>query len=153
MAVALHPQGAPAGIITRRASVPTTYRSGGAGGRISSVRSARDSGHLRVVAGVAASRPAATPAVYRRRRLVLGGIVAALVGAIIGIGIVGEADADMATGANISAPQSLIAQPGDTLWAIARRIVPEGNIVDLVDELVRLNGQTIQAGQVVRLPG
>ena len=78
MAVALHPQGAPAGIINRRASVPTTYRSGGAGGRISSVRSARDSGHLRVVAGVAASRPAATPAVYRRRRLVLGGIVAAL---------------------------------------------------------------------------
>ena len=102
---------------------------------------------------MAASRPAATPAVYRRRRLVLGGIVAALLGAIVGIGIVGEAEADMATVANMSAPQSIVAQPGDTLWAIARRIVPEGNIVDLVDELVRLNGQTIQAGQVVRLPG
>jgi LysM repeat protein len=85
--------------------------------------------------------------------LVLGGIVAALLGAIVGIGIVGEAEADMATVANMSAPQSIVAQPGDTLWAIARRIVPEGNIVDLVDELVRLNGQTIQAGQVVRLPG
>jgi LysM repeat protein len=53
----------------------------------------------------------------------------------------------------MSAPKSIIAQPGDTLWAIARRIVPEGNIVELVDELVRINGQTIQAGQVVRLPG
>ena len=91
--------------------------------------------------------------VYRRRRLVLGGIVAALLGAIVGIGIVGKAEADMATVANMSAPKSIIAQPGDTLWAIARRIVPEGNIVELVDELVRINGQTIQAGQVVRLPG
>ena len=67
--------------------------------------------------------------------------------------MVGKADADQATTANLSAKHTLVAQPGDTLWAIARRITPTGNIVDLVDELVRLNGQTIQAGQVVRLPG
>lgn len=50
------------------------------------------------------------------------------------------------------APEFVVAKPGDTIWAIARRIMPEGNINGLVAELVRLNGATINAGQQVRIP-
>ena len=83
MAVALHTQPSTHGNRSSRATVPTTYRSGGAGGRVSSVRSARDSGHLRIVAGnVAARRPAVTPAIYRRRRIVVAAIFAAVLGAV-----------------------------------------------------------------------
>lgn len=50
------------------------------------------------------------------------------------------------------APDYVVAKPGDTIWAIARRIMPVGNINGLVAELVRLNGATINAGQQVRIP-
>jgi Tfp pilus assembly protein FimV len=49
-------------------------------------------------------------------------------------------------------PRTVIAQPGDTLWAIAQRVAPQANISELVDELVRLNGDAIVAGQLVRIP-
>jgi hypothetical protein len=38
------------------------------------------------------------------------------------------------------------------LWAIARRVAPEGNIAELVEQLVVLNGDAIQVGQQVRIP-
>lgn len=50
------------------------------------------------------------------------------------------------------APRTVVAKPGDTIWAIARRIMPEGNINALVAELVQLNGASINAGQLVRIP-
>jgi len=49
-------------------------------------------------------------------------------------------------------PRTVIAQPGDTLWAIAKRVAPQANISDLVDQLVRINGDAIVAGQLVRIP-
>ncbi len=49
-------------------------------------------------------------------------------------------------------PRTVIAQSGDTIWDIARTIVPKGGIADLVAELVRLNGSHIEPGQVIRIP-
>lgn len=78
------------------------------------------------------------------------GLLAVIFG-LIGI-FGGAARADENTPDRVFAPRVVIAQPGDTLWAIARRIAPVGNITELVDQLVLMNGAEITAGQEVRLP-
>ncbi len=115
-----------------------------------------------------ASRPAArrsaqhpsmayTPSVatYQRRRLVVL-VAAMLVLGVVIAGVIGAtgttAQADQAVAGQSIEPRTVIAQPGDTLWAIAKRVAPEANISDLVDQLVRINGDAIVAGQVVRIP-
>ena len=115
-----------------------------------------------------ASRPAArrsaqhpsmayTPSVatYQRRRLVVLVAVMLVLGVVIA-GVIGAtgttAQADQAVAGQSIEPRTVIAQPGDTLWAIAQRVAPQANISDLVDELVRLNGDAIVAGQLVRIP-
>jgi nucleoid-associated protein YgaU len=50
------------------------------------------------------------------------------------------------------APRTVVATHGDTLWDIARTVVPTGDISDLVSELVRMNGSRIEPGQVIRIP-
>lgn len=47
---------------------------------------------------------------------------------------------------------TVTARPGDTLWSIARRLHPDSDVRRLVDDMVLLNGTTIQIGQEVRLP-
>ena len=49
-------------------------------------------------------------------------------------------------------PRTVVAAPGDSLWNIARRISPTGNISSLVDQLVRLNGEQVSVGQIIRIP-
>lgn len=50
------------------------------------------------------------------------------------------------------ASRGYVVRPGDTLWAIARRIQPSGDVRPLVEELSRRNGgPAIQAGQVMYL--
>ena len=102
--------------------------------------------------------PRPSEAVYRRRRLVVGTVLALMVvtaglavnEALAGIGGVTASAADTAPS---NAPTTVTALPGDTLWAIA---VEHHGSVDLhryLDRLVLLNGgPSIQAGQVVRLP-
>jgi nucleoid-associated protein YgaU len=63
-----------------------------------------------------------------------------------------QAEAGSANSSAANAPRFVIAQHGDTLWAIARRVAPEGNIAELVEQLVVLNGDAIQVGQQVRIP-
>jgi LysM repeat protein len=83
-------------------------------------------------------------------------IVALVLLAVSTFGLVavfgGSARAHQNTSGRVSMPHVVIAQPGDTLWAIARRIVPMGSITKLVDQLVAMNGDEIVAGQEVRLP-
>jgi nucleoid-associated protein YgaU len=115
-----------------------------------------------------ASRPAArrsaqhpsmayTPSVatYQRRRLVVLVATMLILGVVIA-GVIGAtgttAQADQAVAGQSIEPRTVIAQPGDTLWAIAKRVAPQANISDLVDELVRINGDAIVAGQLVRIP-
>ena len=119
-----------------------------------------------------ASRPAVRPAVrrsaqhpsmantasvatYQRRRLVVLVAVMLILGVVIA-GVIGAtgttAQADQAVVGQSIEPRTVIAQPGDTLWAIAKRVAPQANISDLVDQLVRINGDAIVAGQLVRIP-
>lgn len=56
------------------------------------------------------------------------------------------------TPAAVAAGPTIVAEPGDTLWTIARRVAPGTDVRPLVDDLVALNGSTIQPGQAVRLP-
>lgn len=46
-----------------------------------------------------------------------------------------------------------VVQPGDTLWSIARRLQPDGDVRPLVDQLVDLNGGTdLAVGQRLPIP-
>jgi hypothetical protein len=80
--------------------------------------------------------------------------LSALVGAAVDVGGRTVAATDVAS-ASGAAPVARIhvAQPGDTLWAIADLYRGEIGRGRFVDALIALNGGTvIQAGQAVRLP-
>jgi len=103
-----------------------------------------------------APRPSA--ATYRRRRAVVGTVLAALVA----VGMVAAHDVLAGSGgvpasAAVSLPAQartrVVAQAGDTLWSIASAHHGDISITRYVDALVDLNGgATIQAGQEVVLP-
>ena len=109
--------------------------------------------HLRLVPTPTPIRlPKVSASTYRRRRLVAMAAIA-LVGALaFGVLAGTQAEAGSANSSAANAPRFVIAQHGDTLWAIARRVAPEGNIAELVEQLVVLNGDAIQVGQQVRIP-
>ena len=94
-------------------------------------------------------RPAVSQRTFQRRRMAVGAVL-----------VFGLASAFISTGAfasdpessQQSAPRTVIAKSGDTLWDIAHRLVPNGNITAMVDELVQLNGDQIFPGQVIRIP-
>jgi nucleoid-associated protein YgaU len=86
---------------------------------------------------------------FRLRRRVLGVTVVFIsVTAVVTSGAVASDPSQE----NVSVPRTVVAQHGDTLWDIARTIVPEGSIGDLVTDMVRLNGSHIEPGQVIRIP-
>ena len=106
-----------------------------------------------------------SPAVYRRRRVVaLILAVALVVVAMAGIRAVlrpltgsDEGRPLSALGASAPVPagtETLLVQPGESLWDIARDLQPAGDLRPLVDELAALNGgATLEAGQNLLLPG
>lgn len=54
----------------------------------------------------------------------------------------------------VSAGRTHVVRPGDTLWAIARKIKPEGDLRPVVDELARrTGGRPLQPGQRIELDG
>ena len=99
---------------------------------------------------VAKSRPSAR--VYRRRRMVVGTALAVAVASMVTIAMGTSAIANEPGVGNQAVPRAIVVQQGDTLWEIARRIAPTGNISNLVDELVRINGADLQVGQIIRVP-
>jgi Tfp pilus assembly protein FimV len=67
--------------------------------------------------------------------------------------IVAAATAGSAATAARRAGSGYVVQPGDTLWSIARRLQPEGDVRPLVDQLVDLNGGTdLAVGQQLPIP-
>ncbi|MCB1039100.1 MAG: LysM domain-containing protein [Acidimicrobiales bacterium] len=56
-------------------------------------------------------------------------------------------------GRESAAAATVEVRAGDSLWTIARRLQPSGDIRPLVDRLVELNGPgALQVGQVVQVP-
>lgn len=95
---------------------------------------------------------------YRRRRMVVGAILAA----VTAVGIVsvhdvlvgrGGVPASAAEGRPALVRSTVTARPGDTLWSIAELHRGSVPIARYVDKLVDLNGgASIRAGQAVILP-
>ena len=83
------------------------------------------------------------------RRRVVGATVIFAVASVV---VTSGAFASNPSPAEQVVPRTVIAKSGDTLWDIARTIVPRGSVADLVSEMVRLNGSHIEPGQVIRIP-
>lgn len=121
---------------------------------------------LRVIHGGRARRRGTRPlpaAVYRRRRVVVATLLAAVLVGVLALASLGLNAIGTGTSAGpASAPapaagpvaDSYVVQPGDTLWTIARTIQPSGDVRPLVDRLAdRAGGAGIQAGQRIDLDG
>jgi len=104
--------------------------------------------------------PCSPPSVatYRRRRAVVGTVLAVFVavGAVATHDVLagsGGVPASAAVSLPAQARMRIVAQPGDSLWSIASAHHGDISITRYVDTLVDLNGgPTIQAGQEVVLP-
>ena len=109
-----------------------------------------------------AVRVAPTVRTLRRRRLMV--LLAAVIAALL---LVLAASRAAATFRDVpaSVPErrpapalstsasAYVVQPGDTLWSIARRMQPQGDVRPLVDELVHQNGGTdLAVGQRLAIP-
>ena len=100
----------------------------------------------------------ASEATYRRRRAVVGTVLAIVVatGIVVTHDVLagpGGVPASAAAGLPAPARTTITAQPGDSLWSIARAHRGDVPITRYVDKLVSLNGgPSIQAGQAVVLP-
>lgn len=122
--------------------------------------------HVATPTGVAPVRPVSAPpagrivseATYRRRRAVVGTVLAVLfaVTAVLAHDVLagsGGGPASAAASQPALVRQTVTAQPGDTLWSIGQTYHGSVSIARYVDKLVDLNGgASIQAGQAVLLP-
>lgn len=99
--------------------------------------------------------PAST---YRRRRLVAAVVVAGLlIAAWAALGALGGALTASGRSAPNRGSQASVAAvevgPGDTLWTIARRLQPSGDVRPLVDRLAASRGGTVlQVGERIEVP-
>ncbi len=99
-----------------------------------------------------------TEATFRRRRLVVGTVCAVLVvfaGLVVNEVLAGDGGATASAAVAGPTPQRLTvtAQPGDTLWSIARKFHGSVDVNRFLDRLITLNGgASIQIGQAVVLP-
>lgn len=91
--------------------------------------------------------------VYRRRRFGVMALVATVAAAAT-FSVFSAFGSSAAANGTVGqqAPKYVVVQAGDTLWSIGERIAPNAPITEVVDELVRLNGTSIQAGQLIRIP-
>jgi nucleoid-associated protein YgaU len=111
---------------------------------------------------------APTRATYLRRRLVAATFLATLVASTAVAVQHGLADrgSEPASAASVGHPTfgatgvvvagalgTYVVQPGDTLWSIARRVHPTGNVGEYVDALVALHGGArLEVGDRIQLP-
>jgi len=129
--------------------------------------------HLRLVDGEVGDQGALTHGpnhrqslgTYWRRRVVCLVIAAALLWVLVGAAgsVIGGTSKEQslqvqtvfesAAGQSLAAGQVVIVKPGDTLWSIARKLQPTGDIRPLVDRIAKINnGHSLIAGQALVLP-
>jgi len=109
-------------------------------------------------AGRRSARPSA--AVYRRRRLAAGVLAVLLVvmagwavTTVAALGGVPASAPERGPASSPAAPTEVVVRPGDTMWSIATRLQPEGDVRGLVRRLVEANGgPAIQPGDVLVVP-
>lgn len=94
-------------------------------------------------------RPRPTAETFRRRRMT---VATGLVFAAASVFWATTAIASDPASDYAKPPRTVVAQPGDTIWGIARQIAPTGDISELVDALILANGSRIEVGQVIRIP-
>jgi LysM repeat protein len=111
---------------------------------------------LRLIPGGRSARPTATrPVLAIAAGLVL---VLVLMFATVAVGrgaLAGLAPAPASSGVPASAVsgRTVVVAPGDTLWSIARRLQPTGDVRPLVDRLAAANGgPVIAAGDRLVVP-
>jgi len=125
--------------------------------------------HLRLVTEAEPARrtePTDRPAPSRRLRGLALGLGLAVLVALASLGILAFLGADAAastpassTGATAvvvaepSAPRWVVVQSGDSLWTVARRLQPSGDVRALVDRLAARVGASIVVGQRIDVTG
>ncbi len=89
---------------------------------------------------------------YRRRRAVVALAFLTVALALSFILPNTSAAAEQGEVASVVSQKYVVAQTGDTMWSIAQRVDPYGNITLLVDQLVIINGGTVTPGQKILIP-
>lgn len=128
MAAIVRPNQAPNEAVARR---PSTARSSAP--RLTVVHGGRSSQHLAIV--------------YRRRRVVAAFVALLLLAGLVVTGravALAVAPAPPGSGPAVAptgeVTEVVVVQPGDTLWGLARRLRPEGDVRPLVDRLADAHG-------------
>jgi Tfp pilus assembly protein FimV len=108
---------------------------------------------LRLVPAPRLMRRRPSPAVYRRRRAVTVSAALLLAAIAFGGGPLTASEPAPARLASTTGGGAYLVQPGDTLWALARRIQPTGDVRPLVERLsAARHGAPLQAGERITLP-
>lgn len=110
---------------------------------------------LRLIPGGRGARPVPV----RPNAVAILAAVAVLIALLIGTVAVGRgalaglAPAPATATAPAASGRTVVVEPGDTVWSIARRLQPSGDVRPLVDRLVAANGGTaIAAGDRLVVP-
>lgn len=101
------------------------------------------------------SRTAPAVRLTRRGRAALVLLLAALLFATFSLGRSATGTADAAPAGSGAPVEQTTVQAGESLWSVARRIAPENDPREVVQQIQRLNGLSgshIQAGQQLLLP-
>jgi nucleoid-associated protein YgaU len=101
--------------------------------------------------------PHQAPVAFWRRRLMAGALaLVVLLLALAGVRSAAGALGIVPASGSERAPASTatyVVQPGDTVWKIARRIQPQGEVRPLVDRIVKANGgAAVQIGDRLEVP-
>ena len=90
----------------------------------------------------------------RGRTLLLLALVALLFGAF-SLGRANTEAAPTADGSPVAAVEQITVQPGESLWAVARRVAPQNDPREVMAQIRRLNAlksSSLQVGQQLLLP-